>query len=61
MILDCFKKVSSAALSVCNLIGLSGFDSTGLGLVRQRDTMDQQGDPIWGNLLAPTIWRIERV
>jgi len=35
-----------------NLIGLSGFDSTGLGLVLQHDTMDHQRDPTGGHLLT---------
>ena len=36
---------------ILNLIGLSGFDSTGLGLVLQHDTMDHQRDPSGGHLL----------
>ena len=37
---------------ILNLIGLSGFDSTGLGLVLQHDTMDHQRDPSGGHLLT---------
>ncbi|MAI93539.1 MAG: hypothetical protein CME45_00835 [Halieaceae bacterium] len=35
-----------------NLVGLSGFDATGLGLVLQHDTMDQQRAPESGHLLT---------
>ena len=34
------------------IIGLSGFDATGLGLVLQHDTMDDQRDPTDGHLLT---------
>lgn len=34
------------------IIGLSGFDATGLGLVLQHDTMDHQRDPTDGHLLT---------
>ena len=33
-----------------NIIGLSGFDATGLGFVVQHDTMDSQRDPTSGHL-----------
>ena len=35
-----------------DLVGLSGFDATGLGLVLQHDTMDQQRTPESGHLLT---------
>jgi hypothetical protein len=35
-----------------NQIGLSGFDATGVGLVFQLDTMDNQRDPSSGHLLT---------
>ena len=35
-----------------NLVGLSGFDATGLGLVLQQDTMDQQRTPESGHLFT---------
>jgi len=35
-----------------NQIGLSGFDATGVGLVFQLDTMDNQRDPSTGHLLT---------
>ena len=35
-----------------NLVGLSGFDATGLGLVLQHDTMDQQRTPESGHLFT---------
>jgi hypothetical protein len=35
-----------------NVIGLSGFDATGLGLVLQHDTMDQQRAPESGHLFT---------
>jgi hypothetical protein len=35
-----------------NLVGLSGFDATGLGLVLQHDTMDHQRDPKSGHLFT---------
>ena len=37
---------------ILNIIGLSGFDATGLGLVLQHDTMDDQRDPAGGHLLS---------
>ena len=37
---------------ILNPVGLSGFDSTGLGLVLQHDTMDHQRDPTGGHLLT---------
>ena len=35
-----------------NLVGLSGFDATGLGVVLQHDTMDNQRDPQAGHLFT---------
>ena len=37
---------------VIDQIGLSGFDATGLGLILQHDTMDNQRDPGAGHLLT---------
>lgn len=37
---------------ILNVIGLSGFDATGLGIVLQHDTMDHQRDPTTGHLFT---------
>ena len=37
---------------ILNVIGLSGFDATGLGVVLQHDTMDHQRDPTTGHLFT---------
>ena len=37
---------------ILNVIGLSGFDATGLGVVLQHDTMDHQRDPSKGHLFT---------